>query len=77
MAATFCAVCTSEVGPFTLEPFGRAGAMVNVCHDCATVHPITGRYSFGERDGAGAPNTASHYSGRNGEGGRRRHPRGI
>lgn len=30
----FCAICTSETGPFFTRPLGRDGALVRVCRDC-------------------------------------------
>jgi hypothetical protein len=30
----WCAICASDVGPFTREPLGRNNAVVNVCADC-------------------------------------------
>lgn len=37
----FCAICTSERGPFTREPLGKNGALVAVCRDCAEVSPVS------------------------------------
>jgi hypothetical protein len=47
--ATFlCAVCVREVNCVpTREPFGRDGAMVNVCASCISEQPKQGSYSFG------------------------------
>jgi hypothetical protein len=42
-----CALCTDEItGATHREPFGRDGALVNVCSDCSSVHPRSGRYGF-------------------------------
>lgn len=30
----FCAICTSDRGPFVRRPLGRGDALVNVCADC-------------------------------------------
>lgn len=30
----FCAVCTSERGPFVQRPLGRGNALVTVCVEC-------------------------------------------
>jgi hypothetical protein len=30
----FCAICTSERGPFVRRPLGRGDALVSVCADC-------------------------------------------
>lgn len=30
----FCAICTSERGPFSMQPLGRNDAMVSVCEAC-------------------------------------------
>lgn len=32
----WCAICTSDCGPFRREPLGRNNALVNVCMKCAT-----------------------------------------
>lgn len=32
--ASFCAVCTSERGPFVQRPLGRDDALVTVCRAC-------------------------------------------
>lgn len=31
---TYCAICTSERGPFTAQPLGRNNALVPVCAAC-------------------------------------------
>lgn len=33
---SFCAVCISDVGPFTKEPIGPRDALVSVCRKCAS-----------------------------------------
>lgn len=43
----FCAICTSEVGPFVERGLGKNGAMVKVCEACRAEHPRQGRYAFG------------------------------
>lgn len=30
----WCAICTSERGPFTMQPLGPGDAMIVVCSDC-------------------------------------------
>lgn len=35
-AGGFCAICTSERGPFEMRPLGRGGHPVSVCADCDT-----------------------------------------
>ncbi len=47
--APFCALCTSERGPFARRPFGISRALVNVCHRCDEEHPREGGYSFSDR----------------------------
>jgi hypothetical protein len=59
--ATFCALCTSERGPFVLRPLGKAGANVAVCPSCDSVHPRSGRISFVES--SKAPAKPSHSKG--------------
>lgn len=51
----FCALCTSDTGPFVQRPFGKADALVTVCKSCDEEHPRQGNYSFG--DGVGARET--------------------
>ncbi len=51
----FCALCTSDIGPFLRLPLGRGGALVDVCGPCETEHPREGRYSFGGGDVAQVP----------------------
>jgi hypothetical protein len=46
MTAAFCALCTSERGPFVQRPLGRGNALVAVCGECDHTHPRSGRYSF-------------------------------
>lgn len=46
MPPRFCAVCTSERGPFVVAPMGRGDAPVLVCRECNEEHPRTGRYAF-------------------------------
>lgn len=43
----FCAVCTSETGPFDMEPLGRNGAMVLVCRSCRMETPGEREHLFG------------------------------
>lgn len=56
----FCAICTSESGPFTPQPLGRNGALVLVCGPCNTESTSSGRYSFS--DGANARRTDRWHS---------------
>lgn len=59
MTLYFCALCTEPTSTQHMEPLGKGGAMVNVCADCTTVHPRSGRYTFAEggpRKGLGAGN---------------------
>ena len=37
---TFCAICTSERGPFFQRPLGKDDALVSVCRDCDEDAPI-------------------------------------
>ena len=37
---SFCAICTSERGPFVRRPLGKRNAEVSVCTDCDTEPPI-------------------------------------
>lgn len=48
MIAKFCALCTSDVPPFTTMNIGKDDALVVVCDRCVNEHPREGRYSFGE-----------------------------
>jgi hypothetical protein len=50
--AKLCALCTDPIiGSAVREPFGRNGGLVDVCQDCSSVHPRSGRYGFnGGRD---------------------------
>lgn len=38
---SFCAICTSDRGPFTRHPVGKNGGLVVVCQSCATEEPDT------------------------------------
>ena len=42
---SFCAVCTSDRGPFTEQPLGKNDALVLVCNRCSTVEPNQGKRS--------------------------------
>lgn len=46
MASSFCAICTSERGPFVQRPLGKRCALVTVCEECDATHPRSGRYTF-------------------------------
>ena len=48
---TWCAICTSDVGPFTREPLGRDNALVDVCADCTTLDAR--HYSFDDASKCG------------------------
>ncbi len=53
-----CAVCTSSLGPFALEPLGRNDALVNVCRSCRTDPPVADgsqRDAYGGGTGPSAP----------------------
>lgn len=65
--SAFCALCTSDVGPFIKRPFGKGDAFVDVCAGCDTDHPNTGRYSFG---GGRTTGFAAYAAGRTGRSGR-------
>ena len=52
-APPFCAVCTSEQGPFVERPLGKGNAPVLVCKACDEEHPRQGRYAF---EGNESPN---------------------
>ncbi len=44
---TWCAICLVDLpNGGTLEPLGKDGALVSVCHDCNEAHPRSGRYTF-------------------------------
>lgn len=57
----FCALCTSDVGPFTTMNIGANDALVVVCERCVNEHPREGRYSFGEAARL-IPRTGGHHT---------------
>jgi hypothetical protein len=45
--AKFCALCLTPIADEAQrEPFGKDGALVDVCSTCCDEHPRSGRYSF-------------------------------
>lgn len=56
----FCAQCLSDKGPFTEQPWGKDGALVQICDACENEHPRKGRYSFSEATRLIAPVKGHH-----------------
>ncbi len=49
-----CALCTSPIiGTPRRAPFGRNDALVDICRDCDSEHPRSGRYGFGSNAAPG------------------------
>lgn len=59
MSNIFCALCTSERGPFRKRALGRNDAIVDVCQECDETHPRSGRYSFAD----GTPSRRTNTNG--------------
>jgi hypothetical protein len=55
---SFCAICTSERGPFSIQPLGKGNADVAVCADCNDVTPAAYDSERGYEPSGGLPTIA-------------------